>query len=76
MRKRGPRRKRTMKNAVCHCGSGKMPGIMRPKGFGHRRQNGWCCGECYNDRNRCPGLSDTDEVEDLQDSSSGRRKQK
>ena len=32
---------------VCHCGSGKLPGIMRP--------HGWCCGECYNDRKRCQG---------------------
>lgn len=31
---------------VCHCGSGKFPGIMRP--------HGWCCGECYNDRHVCP----------------------
>lgn len=31
----------------CHCGSGKLPGIMRT--------HGWCCGECYNDRTQCPG---------------------
>lgn len=33
--------------ASCHCGSGKLPGIMRP--------NGWCCGECHNDFHYCPG---------------------
>lgn len=37
--------KRTLPK-VCHCGSGKFPGILRPNG-------GWCCGECHNDRNHC-----------------------
>ena len=32
---------------TCHCGSGKLPGIMR--------EHGWCCGECFNDFRRCPG---------------------
>lgn len=31
---------------VCHCGSGKMPGIMRiPHKYGDPVR--WCCGECY-----------------------------
>jgi len=33
---------------VCHCGSGKFPGIARADG-------GWCCGVCHNDFKHCPG---------------------
>jgi hypothetical protein len=45
---------------VCHCGSGKYPGIMRnlPPAPGEWRDRlGWCCGECHNDRLRCPGAA-------------------
>jgi len=37
---------------TCHCGSGKLPGIMR--------EHGWCCGECFNDFHRCPGAEHPD----------------
>ena len=33
--------------SICHCGSGKVPGTMR--------DNGWCCGVCYNDFKFCQG---------------------
>ena len=36
---------------TCHCGSGKLPGIMR--------EHGWCCGECFNDFRRCSGSAQT-----------------
>jgi len=41
--------KRHVLPKVCHCGSGKSPGIMRAG------ENCWCCGDCYNDKHYCPG---------------------
>ena len=43
---------------VCHCGSGKLPGIMRvdlPWKRGEPSQ--WCCATCHNDFKQCPGES-------------------
>lgn len=41
--------------SVCHCGSGKLPGIMRlPERSGAAVR--WCCGDCYG-RRWCPGAA-------------------
>jgi hypothetical protein len=40
---------KTRREQTCHCGSGKLPGVMR--------DYGWCCAECYNDWHHCPGPS-------------------
>ncbi len=45
--------------SVCHCGSEKLPGVMRTDLPQVRGQSAWCCGVCFNDFMQCPGESVT-----------------